>query len=170
MSPEVARPREPVHGETPGAGKQAKADWRFFMAFEFLGLQAFEPRRQQHKLKEEAMRRTFRRLLPALMAGLFLAAPSIIARGQGANPPGPASKKIKGLHREEVKAQRRRLKQTRKSTRAEARSAVHSKAPKAVRHPVRKVRRNANPNNPALRQARQQSRSRKKSHPKPPAN
>ena len=116
------------------------------------------------------MRRTFKWFLPALLAGLFLAAPSIIARGEGPNPPGPGGKKIKGLHRQEVKSQRRRLKQTRKSTRAEARSAVHSKAPKAVRHRVRKVRRNANPNSPALRHARQQSRSRKKAHPKPPAN
>lgn len=113
------------------------------------------------------MRRTLKWLLPSLLAGLFLAGPSIIARGEGPNPPGQSSKKIKGLHREEVKSQRRRLKQTRKSTRAQARSAVHSKAPKAVRHPMRKVRRNANPKSPELRHARQQSRSRRKAHPKP---
>jgi len=111
------------------------------------------------------MRRTFRWLLPTLLAGLFLAAPSIIARGLGPNPAGPSKKKIKGIHHQEVQSQRRRLKQSRKSTRAEARSAHHDKPPKAGRHPMRKVQRKANPQNPELRNARQQNRSRKKNHP-----
>ena len=116
------------------------------------------------------MRRTFRWLLPTLLAGLFLAAPSIIARGLGPNPAAPGKKKIKGIHHQEVQSQRSRLKQSRKTTRAEARSAHHANAPKAGRHSVRKVQRKASPQNPELRQARRQNRSREKTNPKPPSN
>lgn len=116
------------------------------------------------------MRRTFRWLLPTLLAGLFMAAPSIIARGQQSNQAGPRSKKIKGVHGQEVQAQRRRLKQSRKSTRAEARSAHHSAPPKAGQHPMRKVQRNASPKNPELRNARRQNRSRKKNQPQSQTN
>jgi hypothetical protein len=116
------------------------------------------------------MRRTFRWLLPTLMAGLFLAVPSIIARGQGSNQAGSGKKKIKGIHRQEVQSQRRQLKQSRKNTRAEARSAHHGKAPKAGHHSMRQVQRKASPKNPELRHARGQNRSRKKTNPKPPTN
>lgn len=109
------------------------------------------------------MRRIFEWLLPALLAGLVMAAPSTITRGSQA---GPGSKKIKGVHREEMQSQRSRLKQSRKSIRAEARSSHHDKAPKAGRHTMRKVQRNASPQNPELRGARRQNRSRKKNpHP-----
>lgn len=116
------------------------------------------------------MRRTFRWLLPTLLAGLFLPAPSILARGLGPNHAGPGNKKIKGIHHQEVQSQRSRLKQSRKSTRAEARSADHGKAPKAGRHSVRQVQRKASPQNPELRHARRQNRSRKKTNPQPPTN
>ena len=111
------------------------------------------------------MHRTLRWLLPTLLAGLFLAPPTIIARGQVPHQAGPASKQIKGVHRQEMKSQRRRLKQSRKSTRAEALQSGHrTAAPKAVRHPMRHVQRKASPKNPELRRARLENRSRKKTH------
>lgn len=106
------------------------------------------------------MRRIFSLLLPCLLAGLIIAATSTTTRGSQTGPP---SKKIKGVHGQEAQSQRSRLKQSRKSTRAEARSVHHARAPKAGRHTVRKVQHNANPQNPELRGARRQNRSRKKS-------
>lgn len=105
------------------------------------------------------MRRIFRWLLPALLAGLVMAAPSTNTRGSQEAPP---SKKIKGVHHQEVQAQRSRLKQSRKSIRADARSSHHDRAPIAGRHTMRKVQHNASPQNPELRGARRQNRSRKK--------
>lgn len=109
------------------------------------------------------MHRIFRWFLPALVAVLVMIAPSTITRGSQTGSP---SKKIQGAHRQEVQSQRSRLKQSRKSTRAEARSIHHASAPKAGRHTVRKVQHNASPQNPELRGARRQNRSRKKNpHP-----
>jgi len=105
-----------------------------------------------------------------LLAGLFMAPLSIIARGPAPNPSGPGKKKIKGIHHQEVQSQRSRLKQGRKNTRAEAQSAHHGKAPKAGRHSVRQVQRKASPQNPELRHARRQNRSREKTNPEPPTN
>jgi len=116
------------------------------------------------------MRRTLRWLLPTLLAGLFMALPSVNARGLGPDPAGPGNKKIKGIHHQEVQSQRSRLKQSRKTTRAEARSAHQGNAPKAGRHSVRQVQRKASPQSPELRNARQQNRSREKTNPKPPTN
>lgn len=116
------------------------------------------------------MRRTLRWLLPTLLAGLFMALPSVIARGMGPNPAAPGKEKIKGIHHQEVQSQRSRLKQSRKTKRAEARSADHGKAPKAGRHSVRQVQRKASPQSPELRHARRQNRSRKKTNPQPPTN
>lgn len=117
------------------------------------------------------MRKILRRLLPTLLAGLFMAAPSIIARGQQPNQAGPRGKKIKGVHRLEVQSQRRRLKQTGKSNREEALQSGHrGTAPKGMRHQMRKVQRKANPKSMEQRGARRQNRSRKKTPPLSQAN
>lgn len=112
------------------------------------------------------MHRTLRWLLPTILAGLLMASPSIIARGAAPNPSGPGKKKIKGIHHQEVQSQRSRLKQSRKNTRAEALQSGHGGiAPKGGRHSVRRVQRKASPQNPELRHARGQNRSRKKGPP-----
>lgn len=108
------------------------------------------------------MKRTFKWLMPALLAGLFMTAPSVFAWEQGANQAVP-SKKINGIHREEVKSQHQRLKQSGKSIRAEAlQSADHAKPPKAGQHQVRKIQHSPALQSPNLQRARKQNRGRQK--------
>ncbi len=108
------------------------------------------------------MEKTFKWLLPALLAGLLVTVPSVFAWGQGANQAGP-HKKISGVHRQEMKSQRQRLKQSGKSIHAEAlQSTQHAKPPKAGRHEVRKAQRNPGLKSPNLQRARKQNRSRQK--------
>lgn len=108
------------------------------------------------------MSRTFKRFWPMLVAGLFMTAPSIFVHGQGPNQTKSASKKIKGAHRQEVQAQRQRLKHTRKEIRAEAlQSGHHAAPPKPVRHRVIKAQRNPSLQSSNLKGARKHSRKRK---------
>ncbi len=171
MSPEAGGPPKPAHREALDAGKQAKAAGRYFRAFEFVrGCGLSNP------AGSSALQRRIRCAehsdgsYPRSWPGCSWPLPSVIARGLGPNPAAPGKKKIKGIHHQEVQSQRSRLKQSRKTTRAEARSAHHANAPKAGRHSVRKVQRKASPQNPELRQARRQNRSREKTNPKPPSN
>jgi hypothetical protein len=119
--------------------------------------------RELRNPKEELMSKTFRWLLPVVMAGLSMAVPSIFARGQGPSQAGPSGKKINGLHRQELQNQRRRLKQSGKSVHAEAlQSGHHSSPPKAERHQMRKVQSKSKFQNSNLQSARKQNRSRRK--------
>ena len=111
------------------------------------------------------MKKTFKWLLPALMAGLCVTAPSIFAWGQGANQ-ASSTKKINAEHHQEVKAQHQRLKQSGKDIRAEALSAEHSKPPKAGQHQVKKTQHNPSLQSHNLQHARKENRSR----PKGPQN
>ena len=108
------------------------------------------------------MKRTFKWLWSALMAGLFVTEASVLVWGQGASQAAP-SKKISGIHREEVNSQHQRLKQSGKNIRAEAlHPPQHAKPPKAGRHQVRKVQHNPSLQSPNLQHARKENRSRQK--------
>ena len=117
--------------------------------------------RHHRNLQAEYLKKTFKWLLPALLAGLSVTAPSIFAWGQGANQASSA-KKINAAHRQELRAQHQRLKQSGKSIRAEAQSAEHAKPPKAGRHQVKKTQHNPSLQSPNLQRARKQNRSRQK--------
>jgi hypothetical protein len=112
-------------------------------------------------LQEEYVKRTFKWLWLGLLAGLFVTAPSVFAWGQEANQASSA-KKINAAHRQEVKAQHQRLKQSGKDVRAEALSAEHAKPPKATRHQVSKAQQNPSLKSANLQHARKENRSRQK--------
>jgi len=110
------------------------------------------------------MRKTFRWLLQAVLAGLFITMPGFIVHAYGKNQAASSSKKAEAQqHRSELQSQRRRIKHSRQSVRARARqSAHHATPPKAGRHKMRKVQRHSP--NPNLTRAREQNRSRRPTH------
>jgi hypothetical protein len=110
------------------------------------------------------MRKTFRWLLQAVLAGLFITMPGFIVNAHGKNQTASSSKKAKAQqHRSELQAQRRRIKQSRQSVRARARQSPHrGTPPKAGRHKMRKVQRHST--SPNLTRARKQNKSRQPTH------
>ncbi len=100
-----------------------------------------------------------RRILSFVLAGLFLVVPAVFAKGEGPSPRG-RNKVENRQERRELRYQRRRIKQNRQRLRAEARQNGHSTPPKVKRHQVRKIQRHSRSQNPNLRRARKQNRSR----------
>ncbi len=117
------------------------------------------------------MSKIFKWLGLVVLAGAFWASPFVFAHGQETNQAGSASKKVNAMHSQELKSQRRRLKESGKSVRAEAlQSGHHSTPPKTRHHQMRKVQRNAGLQSPNLRGARKHNRSRSKVHHQAPRN
>ncbi len=109
------------------------------------------------------IRKNRRRILPFVLAGLFLAVPALFAKGAGPSP-STHNKAESRQERRELRYQHRRIKQSRQRIRAEARQFKHSTPPKVKRHQARKVQRHSKSQNPNLRRARKQNRSRTVHH------
>jgi len=105
------------------------------------------------------VRHSLKWFLPLFLAGAFTATPSAFA--QGANDLGQATRR---QNQGELRYQRQRLKQSGKNVRAEARQYKHPAPPKAERHRMRKVQQHTDRENPNLKLARKQSRSRRTAH------
>ena len=111
------------------------------------------------------MKTNFRWLIRAGLAGLLVASAAVLAIGQTGNPAATTKKKMSAQHRQEVKDQKNRIKQSRRDVRAEVRlTDHHASPPKATRHKMVKVQRHTGKENPNLRSARKESRSRRVKH------
>lgn len=107
------------------------------------------------------MRKTLRWLLRVMLAGLFVAASTGLARNQEGNQTVPVNNKTKNqLHQQEAQNQRHRLKENRKSVQAEARRTEHpGTPPKAARHQMKKIQNHPSLKTANLRLARKENRS-----------
>lgn len=112
------------------------------------------------------MKRSFRWIICMALAGLFMVPAAVVTPCQDGNPAAASSKAVKEQHRRELHDQRRRIKQSRQDVRAEVReSGPRAKPPKAERHQTRKVRNQAKSQNPNLRRAQKDNRSRRPARP-----
>ena len=115
--------------------------------------------------KEKPMKTNFRWLIRAGLVGLLISSAAVLAIGQTGNPAATTKKKMSAQHRQEVKDQKNRIKQSRRDVRAEVRlTDHHASPPKATRHKMVKVQRHTGKENPNLRSARKESRSRRVKH------
>lgn len=112
------------------------------------------------------MKPSFRWIMCMVLAGLFMVPAAVIAPCQDGNPAAASSKAVKEQHRRELRDQRHRIKQRRQDMRAEVRrSDPHAKPPKAERHQTRKVQNQSKSQNPNLRRAQKDNRSRRPARP-----
>ena len=111
------------------------------------------------------MKSSFRWLMCMVVAGVFMASAAVIVPCQDGNLAAASSKAVKEQHRRQVQDQRHRLKQRRQDLRAEVRQSGHAKPPKAERHQTRKVRNQSKSQNPNLRRAQKDNRSRRPARP-----
>ena len=111
------------------------------------------------------MKSSFRWLMCMVVAGVFMASAAVIVPCQDGNLAAASSKAVKEQHRRQVQDQRHRLKQRRQDLRAEVLQSGHAKPPKAELHQTRKVRNQSKSQNPNLRRAQKDNRSRRPARP-----